>query len=119
MLHTLSRLELLRLTRTPDTTSKPTEGNNLLVVLHVAEVGVRLGQFETCRLNYTRKPSERMPKTLLPEDLLTSQSRRNFTHVLEVRPEVFTPSTRSWRQRKIGVSSRSYQHYFLTHFSRG
>lgn len=46
--HTLSRLELLRLARTSNTTRKATEGDNLLVFLHVAEVGVCLGQLKTC-----------------------------------------------------------------------
>lgn len=39
---TLGRLELLRLGRTADTASESSEGDDLLVLLNVAEVGVGL-----------------------------------------------------------------------------
>jgi len=40
--HTLSGLELLRLTRPSNPTREPPEGNNLFVLLHVSEVCVGL-----------------------------------------------------------------------------
>lgn len=43
---TLRCLELLCLTRTSNTTREPSEGNNLLVLFNIAEVGVRLCEFE-------------------------------------------------------------------------
>jgi len=45
---TLCRLELLGLACTTDATVKSPERNNLLVLRDIAEVGIRLGQFETC-----------------------------------------------------------------------
>jgi hypothetical protein len=42
----LCRLELLRLASTADTTVKSPEGNNLLVLRDVAEVGICLWEFE-------------------------------------------------------------------------
>ena len=45
-LRTLSRLELLRLAGTANTTVEPPEGNDLVVGEDIAEVGVRLRQLE-------------------------------------------------------------------------
>ena len=46
MERTLGRLELLRLASTANATSESAEGDDLLVVLDVAEVGVRLRELE-------------------------------------------------------------------------
>lgn len=46
---TLSRLELLCLASTTDTTRETTEGDDLFVFHDVAEVSVSLGQFHACR----------------------------------------------------------------------
>ena len=56
---TLGRLELLRLASTANATSESAEGDDLLVVLDVAEVGVRLRELEA----YTPKirPSVHFP----------------------------------------------------------
>ena len=45
-LRTLSRLELLRLASTADTTVEPPEGDDLVVGEDIAEVGVRLRQLK-------------------------------------------------------------------------
>ena len=44
--HTLCRLELLRLAGTADTTIESPEGNNLIVLQDVTEVGIRLWEFK-------------------------------------------------------------------------
>lgn len=44
--HTLRRTKLFRLACTADTARESSERNNLLVFLHVTEVGVGLGQLE-------------------------------------------------------------------------
>ena len=45
-MRTQCRLELFRLRRATDTTGEATEGDDLLVVLDVAEVRVRLRELE-------------------------------------------------------------------------
>ena len=45
---TLSSLELLSLTRAPNTTSEPSEGNDTVVVANIAEVGVCLLEVHSC-----------------------------------------------------------------------
>lgn len=48
---TLGRLELFGLASTTDATRVTTEGNDLLVFHDIAEVSVRLGQFEACQIH--------------------------------------------------------------------
>jgi hypothetical protein len=48
---TLSSLELLCLAGASDTTIEPTEGDDLLVLLHVTEIRVSLGELQACFRN--------------------------------------------------------------------
>ena len=91
---TLSSLELLGLASTANTTSKPSEGNDLLVFGNVAEIRVCLGQFET----YTEPPktsSFNTPCYTDHCDKRTSKSGGHLTHVLEVGAEVLSAGPRS------------------------
>lgn len=45
---TLRRLELLRLGRASNTSCEPSEGDDLLVLRDIAEIGVGFGELETC-----------------------------------------------------------------------
>ena len=93
---TLSRLELLGLASTADTTRETAEGNDLLVFGNVAEVRVRLRELEAC-IHTDPSLQSRRPWLMAQSKPLTRQGSRDLTHVLEVRPEVLPASTRSCR----------------------
>ena len=101
ILRTLSSLELLGLAGTANTARESAERDDLLVVGYVAKVGVCLRELEAC----TRiEPTLSVPRSRVQPTSLTRQGSRDLAHVLEVRPEVFTPGAGSCKRTGYTVS---------------
>ena len=81
---TLRCLELFGLTGPSNTTGEPSERDDLLVFLDVAEVGIGLREFEAFGKD------EKLRVDGLQTSSITSQCGRNLAHVLEMCAEVLS-----------------------------
>ena len=103
-LRTLSRLELLRLASTADTTVEPPEGDDLVVGEDIAEVGVRLRQLEAY-ISHSTSISHFLSQLTSKR---TGECGRDLAHVFEVGAQVLAARARGCRN-----NGQIFLRYFL------